>query len=59
MSTVFHSCIQCRVVPVGGQRFPELHVVVVPADVALLGGVPQRAAGAALLWALLTASPAL
>lgn len=30
-------------VPVGGQRFPELHAVV-PADIAVLGGVSQWAA---------------
>lgn len=30
-------------VPVGGQRFPELHTVV-PADIAVLGGISQWAA---------------
>lgn len=28
------------VLPVGGQRFPELHTVV-PVDIAVLGGISQ------------------
>lgn len=43
--------------PEGGQWLPELHVVL--ADVAVQCGVPQGAAGAALLWAVVTMAPRL
>lgn len=46
-----------RRVPEGGQRLPELHVVL--ADIAVQGGVSQGTAGAALLRAMVTMAPPL